>query len=899
MNMFTMRRFGVLSAFFLTFTLVAQPLTSTRAVVAPPSAPAASPKTPAAQVDGKSTRNGQQRAEAIQTAFTNAAAITIPGVPSASPNQPASPYPSTINVTGLTGAISAVTVRLNGFHHANTKDVDALLVGPTGATFIFMSDIGGAGAGTPAINLTFDDAAATLAPNVSFPLVNSTFKPTDNNIGVATDTFVAPAPAGPYGDAAPTGSSTFTSVYGGSNPNGNWSLYITDDIGGDNGACDGGWTIDITTSVSAAPTTTTVQSSLNPALTTQVVSFTAHVVKTSDSSNVTVGTVTFVDNSTSTVLAANVPLDGGGNASTPATLLTERRHLITATYNPDPAFLGSSGSVIQTVDFPTSNPTAGEFCNTNSITVPESGTSGTAVQYPSHITVGGLGAKITSMVVTLNNVTHTAVQDMDVLLVGPGGQNLIIVSDTGSATSNVTVDFSDAAPTQLAIGVAWGAPGSTVASKPVDNTVGDSFPAPAPAGPYNSPTPVGVATLGSIFNNTNPNGVWSLYIIDDAGGDSGAIAGGWCLTFTTTAGAPYDFDGDGISDYAVVRDSGLPIAPEAGNGDLPSASVFDSKADFDDTSRSRPLGGRSGTYFRMPGERFDPQARLFERQEQIEANQLRWLIHTSGPTADLNILFGTLADFPVPADYDGDGKCDVAVWTGGAGAQFRVLTSSSGYVTTVTYALGTGASDPSVVADYDGDGKVDPAVFNSTTGQWSYLGGATHATLVTVTPVGTFGGAFPVPGDYNGDGKGDFMIETRDGINQTMGHFFQWNNNGTTTPPATTNFTFGNYKDVAVPGDYNGDGSTDIALASVIVNPIQWRIRITGSGTMLGPFNLGNPVLDYTLGGDYDGGGSGDLSIWHAPGQYQSLLAPTFVTPTLNFSWGQAGDYPVAYFNSH
>jgi hypothetical protein len=374
-------------------------------------------------------------------------------------------------------------------------------------------------------------------------------------------------------------------------------------------------------------------------------------------------------------------------------------------------------------------------------------------------------------------------------------------------------------------------------------------------------------------------------------------------TATLSVGlVPLDFDGDGVTDYAVVRDSGLPIAPEGAGGASPTDTVDGpngGQVQANDPPRGGELGAmHRGRYFRLPGERFDPLEPRLERPGDIEANQMRWLIHTSGPTADLNILFGTLNDFPVPADYDGDGKCDVAVWTGGVGAQFRVLTSSSNFITTVTYVLGSASSDPSVVGDYDGDGKADPAIMNANTGQFSYLGGTTHATLVTVTPVGAFGGGFPIPGDYDGDGKFDFMLETRDGINPTQGHFFQWNNNGTTTPPATTNFTFGNYRDVIMPGDYDGDGKTDIGLASVIVNPVAWRIRLSPSGTLLGPFNFGDPNLDYTMTGDYNGDQKGEITIWHSPGQYQSLLAPGYSSP-LNFSWGQSGDYPIAYFNSH
>jgi subtilisin-like proprotein convertase family protein len=913
------RHLAAIAILLLAGAVMAQPMTSIWAKLAPRVVSSAdrpvdtTSSTHAGSQDRSLQEKGgprsQNRAEAIQATFTNNTVVTIPATNVNLPSQPATPYPSTISVAGQTGSVTAVTVKLNSFHHTQQKDVDMLLVGPNGGKFIFMSDIGGSGPGT-VIDLTFDDTAASVAPATTIS-ATSTFKPTNQDQpATGADVFVSPAPAAPYSMAAPVGSDTFASVFAGGTPNGNWSLYVMDDAGADSGALDGGWTLGLTTSVAAAPTTTTLMSSLNPSLTTQMVSFTAHVAKTSDNSNVTVGTVTFVDNSTSTVLASNVALNASGNASTPNVSLVERRHLITATYNPDPAFITSSGQLFQTVDFPTTNPTPGMYCNTNSVTIPDpaggGATSGPAVQFPSHITVSGLGGRITHMTVSLKNVSDTAAQDMDILLVGPGGQNLVIVSDAGGATTNVSLDIDDNAAGQLAAGGAWGGSGTTVQTRPVDYLTGDTFPSPAPAGPYNEPAPAATATLSSIFNNSSPNGVWSLYILDDAGGDVGTMAGGWCLTITTANSAPVDFDGDGISDYAVVRDSGLPRPGPLDSGTMDqvtSGSTAGATGQMDEgmslNSGRGISGGQRGTYFRLPGERFDPLAPRIERTNQIEANQLRWLIHTSGPTADLNILFGTLADFPVPADYDGDGKCDVAVWTGGAGAQFKVLTSSSGFLTMVTYTLGSSSSDPSVVGDYDGDGKADPAIMNANTGQWSYLGGPTHSVLTTVTPVGTFGGGFPAPGDYDGDGKYDFMLETRDGINPTMGHFYQWLNTGSTTPPATTNFTFGNYSDVIVPQDYDGDGKADVGRATVITNPIQWRIRITPAGTLLGPFNLGNPALDYTLEGDYDGGGKGDLTIWHAPGQFQSLLAPTYTTPTTDFSWGQAGDYPVAYFNSH
>jgi hypothetical protein len=52
------------------------------------------------------------------------------------------------------------------------------------------------------------------------------------------------------------------------------------------------------------------------------------------------------------------------------------------------------------------------------------------------------------------------------------------------------------------------------------------FPLPAPTGNSNS-----VAAL-TMFRNTDPNGTWSLYVVDDAAGGSGEVSGGWTLTLT-------------------------------------------------------------------------------------------------------------------------------------------------------------------------------------------------------------------------------------------------------------------------------------------------------------------------------------------------------------------------------
>ncbi|HLM00043.1 MAG TPA: carboxypeptidase regulatory-like domain-containing protein [Pyrinomonadaceae bacterium] len=176
---------------------------------------------------------------------------------------------------------------------------------------------------------------------------------------------------------------------------------------------------------------------------------------------------------------------------------------------------------------------------------------GTTVPYPSQITIAGATGTITNVTVTFNNLSITRPRDLDILLVGPGGQAFIVMSDVAGSTdtadsNNVTITLADGSPAlpSDAVGTTMLVSGTF---RPTNNGNGEgTLPAPAPAGPYNNPpnAPGGTACTGCVSTfasvyaqpGVQANGVWSLYVDDDGTGGlvgPNEMAGGWTLSVTT------------------------------------------------------------------------------------------------------------------------------------------------------------------------------------------------------------------------------------------------------------------------------------------------------------------------------------------------------------------------------
>jgi uncharacterized repeat protein (TIGR01451 family) len=187
------------------------------------------------------------------------------------------------------------------------------------------------------------------------------------------------------------------------------------------------------------------------------------------------------------------------------------------------ATLQLTNGVNTNITFVFNFPAISNFANASQIIIPDHGPGG---PYPLTISVSGMTGEVSKVTVTLNGFTHSFPRDVSALLVSPSGANVLVISHAGSGHSvtNLTLTFDDGASNTLpqSSTITSGSYRPTAYNGPSGPAV---LPPPAPLMPYGS-------VLGKI-NGTQPNGTWSLYVLDDSPGDSGLISSGWSLSIST------------------------------------------------------------------------------------------------------------------------------------------------------------------------------------------------------------------------------------------------------------------------------------------------------------------------------------------------------------------------------
>jgi len=447
------------------------------------------------------------------------------------------------------------------------------------------------------------------------------------------------------------------------------------------------------------------------------------------------------------------------------------------------------------------------FTNPTAISLPDGPNFPTrASLYPSNIVVNGVttaaaGYKIT---MTIKGWSHTFPADNSFLLVAPNGQKFVPVSlGGGSFISDINLTLDDAAgsaisTTQIVSGT----------FRPLAVNLNFDFPSPAPARPYAFPAPAGGSTFTSLFGSSDPNGTWSLYVVDVAPEDSGSISGGWSLTITPSTNVcstvpsaghgnpPADFDGDGKTDIGIFR----PGPAEWWN--LRSSDNQVVAAQFGESTDTITPGDFTG----------DGKADIAVWRPSTGS----WLILRSEDGSFFSFPFGTNGDVPVPADYDGDRKTDPAVYRPSDNTWFFLLSGGG----TSVFRFGTTGDQPAV-ADYDGDGKADVAIFRPVPGEW-WIQRSTAGLLSF--PFGATNDK-PVQGDYTGDGKADAAV-----FRPSTGSWFVLRSEDA----SFFSFQFGVNGDVPAPGDYDGDGKFDGAVFRP--SSSNWFIQRTTAGTEIVKF---------------------------------------------------------------
>lgn len=304
--------------------------------------------------------------------------------------------------------------------------------------------------------------------------------------------------------------------------------------------------------------------------------------------------------------------------------------------------------------------------------------------------------------------------------------------------------------------------------------------------------------------------------------------------------APVDFNNDGKTDYSVVRNTG---------------------------------GGSGGA--------------------------ITWYNQINGGSVSASI-WGISTDRFLPGDFDGDGKADIAVWRAGNPGTWYVLRSSDN--TAEVNSFGQTGDDPTMFGDYDGDGKDDLAVYRGgaiagDASHWWYrrssVGGSGCSTAGACNNI-TWGqnGDFPVPGDFDGDGKNDFVVQRNDGGGGAR--FYTLTSTG-----VVSTIRFGTPTDLVVPGDYNGDGKTDITCVRGVGGLLHWYIMtdaVTGAYTDTA---FGSSATDFPTPGDYDGDGKSDISVWRPTVTEGTFYTLGSTAGTMGVVWGSNGDFPVARYNAH
>ncbi len=250
-------------------------------------------------------------------------------------------------------------------------------------------------------------------------------------------------------------------------------------------------------------------------------------------------------------------------------------------------------------------------------------------------------------------------------------------------------------------------------------------------------------------------------------------------------------------------------------------------------------------------------------------------------------------------DFDQDGNDDLAVANAGDNAVAILMGNGKGAFTpNINSPVAVGGGPSAVVlADFNGDGKMDLAVADLSGSAVSVSLGDGTGTFPTVTdyPVGRSPSSIAV-GDFNKDGKLDLVV-----ANRLNGSVIFLVGDGTGSFRAVRNFSVGGDPLSLAVGDFNGDSEPDVAIANLFSNSVSVVMNTTDIippatiATFTPPANSNGwnkTSVSVTLNATDNAGGSGVKEIHYTMGANPEVVVAGAST-TLSFS--AEGTYSVAF----
>ena len=205
--------------------------------------------------------------------------------------------------------------------------------------------------------------------------------------------------------------------------------------------------------------------------------------------------------------------------------------------------------------------------------------------------------------------------------------------------------------------------------------------------------------------------------------------------------------------------------------------------------------------------------------------------------------FGTISGVPLTGDFNGDGKDEVALFIDGT--WFIDINGNGKWDEEDLWVQLGGTGDQPVVGDWDGDGKADIGVYGKIwTGDWNVFDHEPGLPDAENLLRGQYKN-MPKPFEYRTSGE-RYLKLTKDGEirEDAIDHVFYFGADG----------------DLAVTGDWNGDGISNVG----VFNSGNWYLDVDGNGKLSSSdkgFEFGQ-AGDLPVTGDWNGDGVTNLGVY-------------------------------------